>query len=74
MRSKILKNILENTTPEMTKKVEELSNAILVEKLEERNKELVKMLEKVLKINDHHNFNGHLVNDKITELLNKVKQ
>ena len=36
-----------------------------------RNEELEAMLEKVIEINKHHNFNGHLVNDQITELLNK---
>jgi hypothetical protein len=36
-----------------------------------RNEELEAMLEKVLKINKYHNFDGHAVNDQITELLNK---
>lgn len=35
--------------------------------------EMKEMLEKILKINAHHNFNGHLINNQIEELLTKLK-
>lgn len=53
-----------------------LSNAILIEKLEERNKELVEMLEvakqKLHRCNDPGTSTSILANE-ITELLNKLK-
>ncbi|WPO89904.1 hypothetical protein [Chryseobacterium sp. HR92] len=35
--------------------------------------EMMEMLEKVLRINTHHNFNGNLINNQIKELLTKLK-
>lgn len=39
----------------------------------DREEEMREMLEKVLKINHHHKFNGHLINEQIEQLLNELK-
>ena len=45
-----------------------------LEPIPDREEEMREMLEKVLKINHHHNFNGHLINEQIEQLLNELKQ
>ena len=34
--------------------------------------EMLKMLTKILEINKHHNFNGHLINEQIEQLIKKA--
>lgn len=34
--------------------------------------ELLAMLQKVLKVNKHHSFNGHLINEQIEKLIREI--
>jgi hypothetical protein len=44
-----------------------------ISELKEQRDEMLQMLENCLKVNKHHNFNGHLVTDRIEQLIKKVK-
>lgn len=44
-------------------------NALLMSK----SQELLAMLKKVLEINKHHKFNGHLINEQIEQLIKQLK-
>lgn len=36
--------------------------------------EMLEMLQKVLEINKHHNFNGHLINEQIEQLIKQATE
>lgn len=46
------------------------SNALLISKAPE----MLEMLKKVLEINKHHNFNGHLINEQIEQLIKEATE
>ena len=35
---------------------------------------MLEMLQKVLKINKHHNFNGHLINEQVAQLIKQATE
>ena len=45
-------------------------NALLISKAPE----MLEMLQKVLKINKHHNFNGHLINEQVAQLIKQATE
>lgn len=49
---------------------EDKSNALLISKAPE----MLEMLQKILEINKHHNFNGHLINEQIEQLIKQATE
>lgn len=44
------------------------ANALLISKAPQ----MLEMLKRVLEVNKHHNFNGHLINNEIEQLINEA--
>lgn len=45
-------------------------NALLISK----SPEMLEMLKKVLEVNEYHNFNGHLINEQIEQLIKEATE
>lgn len=77
MRSKILKDVLDNATPEVIARVNQISNDLLIEKLWEENEEMKMILKSVKRFFDNTphltEMQKPMVLNGIEELLNKYK-
>lgn len=74
MRSKILKEVLDNATPEVIARVNQISNDLLIEKLWEENEEMRAMIQNLIDALGSLEAYELPIYDKAGKFLNKTNR